>query len=250
MFYTTALSPSNPTRAQGIEAVLHYVTRGMEQMLRYRTQPLNPLVSTGATCPTFLLYQPVKYRLAPQVLYRYELCSHLFFIPLTAYDHHFHPHPARLSAGTHRNSHCARVSGIAGLASMALPWPYVVVIYLELGPWWAMAAVGIGILVILITMRGSHGQRPSTECHSMLASTPPMTTAQLSVKVGDTGKALTRLAFMGNAEINGLVVEVKSSGCLSTPAPPCASSMSAKPTSLSKPFSNENAKKQPITNLS
>lgn len=53
MFYTTASVSLNPTRAQGIEAVLHYVTRGMEQMLRYRTQPLNPLVSSRPTCPTF-----------------------------------------------------------------------------------------------------------------------------------------------------------------------------------------------------
>ena len=38
------------------------------------------------------------------------------------------------------------------------------------------------------------------------------TQAQLSVKVGDKGKALTRLALIGNARINGQVVEVKSSG--------------------------------------
>ena len=38
------------------------------------------------------------------------------------------------------------------------------------------------------------------------------TAEQLSVKVGDQGVALTRLALIGNAEINGKVVEVKSSG--------------------------------------
>ena len=32
------------------------------------------------------------------------------------------------------------------------------------------------------------------------------------VKTGDTGIALTRLALIGNAEINGEIVEVKSSG--------------------------------------
>ena len=140
--------------------------------------------------------------------------------------------------------------GIAGLASMALALADVVVIYLALGPWWAMAAVGIGILVILITMRWLTRSKAidRMSLHARIDSTNA-TTAQLSVKVGDTGKALTRLALVGNAEINGLVVEVKSSP-FSTPAPPCASSMSAKPISLSKPFSNENAKKQPITNLS
>lgn len=32
------------------------------------------------------------------------------------------------------------------------------------------------------------------------------------IKIGDTGIALTRLALIGNAEINGHIVEVKSSG--------------------------------------
>jgi len=36
------------------------------------------------------------------------------------------------------------------------------------------------------------------------------TAARLEVKVGDTGKAITRLALIGNAEINGNIVEVKS----------------------------------------
>lgn len=38
--------------------------------------------------------------------------------------------------------------------------------------------------------------------------------------MGDTGKALTRLALVGNAEINGLVVEVKSSGAFLNPGTP------------------------------
>lgn len=38
------------------------------------------------------------------------------------------------------------------------------------------------------------------------------TTSQLSIKVGDTGHALTRLALIGNALIDGKVVEVKSAG--------------------------------------
>ena len=36
------------------------------------------------------------------------------------------------------------------------------------------------------------------------------TAARQEVKVGDTGKAITRLALIGNAEINGNIVEVKS----------------------------------------
>lgn len=38
------------------------------------------------------------------------------------------------------------------------------------------------------------------------------TEAQLSVKAGDEGVALTRLALIGNAEIGGKMVEVKSTG--------------------------------------
>jgi membrane-bound ClpP family serine protease len=38
--------------------------------------------------------------------------------------------------------------------------------------------------------------------------------------VGDKGKALTRLALIGNAEINGAVVEVKSSGDFLDPGTP------------------------------
>ena len=36
------------------------------------------------------------------------------------------------------------------------------------------------------------------------------TTAKDSISVGDTGTAITRLALIGNAEINGHIVEVKS----------------------------------------
>ncbi len=47
--------------------------------------------------------------------------------------------------------------------------------------------------------------------HSSIDSTAA-TAAQLSVKPGDEGHALTRLALIGNAEINGKTVEVKSDG--------------------------------------
>lgn len=36
--------------------------------------------------------------------------------------------------------------------------------------------------------------------------------SRLDVKVGDTGRTITRLAQIGNAEINGEIVEVKSAG--------------------------------------
>lgn len=45
--------------------------------------------------------------------------------------------------------------------------------------------------------------------HKTIDSTAA-TTAQLSVQIGDEGIAVTRLALIGNAEINGKLVEVKS----------------------------------------
>ena len=52
--------------------------------------------------------------------------------------------------------------------------------------------------------------------HSTIDSTNA-TAEQLSVKVGDEGKALTRLALVGNALIAGKVVEVKSAGAFIDP---------------------------------
>ena len=55
--------------------------------------------------------------------------------------------------------------------------------------------------------------------HSTISSTNA-TSAQLEVKVGDKGVALTRLALVGNAEINGKSVEVKSAGAFINPGTP------------------------------
>ena len=55
--------------------------------------------------------------------------------------------------------------------------------------------------------------------HTSIDSTNA-TAEQLSIKVGDTGRALTRLALVGNAEIAGKQVEVKSSGEFINPGMP------------------------------
>lgn len=111
--------------------------------------------------------------------------------------------------------------GLAGLASLAIALADVVVIYLELGPWWAMAAFLTGIVIILLTMRWLAKSKAidKISLQARIDSTNA-TPAQLSVKVGDCGKALTRLALVGNAEINGKVVEVKSSGAFLNPSTP------------------------------
>ena len=55
--------------------------------------------------------------------------------------------------------------------------------------------------------------------HTSIDSTNA-TPEQLSVRVGDVGTALTRLALVGNAEIGGKTVEVKSSGAFINPGTP------------------------------
>ena len=111
--------------------------------------------------------------------------------------------------------------GIAGLASMALALADVVVIYLELGPWWAMAAVGIGILVILITMRWLTRSKAidRMSLHARIDSTMPPP-PNFQSKWATLAKRSHALALVGNAEINGLVVEVKSSGAFLNPGTP------------------------------
>ena len=52
--------------------------------------------------------------------------------------------------------------------------------------------------------------------HTAIDSTNA-TPEQLSISVGDEGRALTRLALVGNADFNGKQVEVKSAGSFINP---------------------------------
>lgn len=102
------------------------------------------------------------------------------------------------------------ISGIGGIASLGSA---IYLIYNEYGGNAALGTlVASGLLLALCiwwVMRSKAIERVSLK--STIDSTAA-TQAQLSVKVGDKGKALTRLALIGNARINGQVVEVKSSG--------------------------------------
>lgn len=111
--------------------------------------------------------------------------------------------------------------GIAGIGSIACALLDVVLIYNSYGLGWACGALVIGIVVLFLLLYGVAHSRAfdRMSLHAAINSTNA-TTEQLSIKVGDTGRALTRLALVGNAEIAGKQVEVKSSGEFINPGTP------------------------------
>ena len=94
-------------------------------------------------------------------------------------------------------------------------------VYDAYGLGWACGALVIGIVVLFLLLYGVAHSRTfdRMSLHTSIDSTNA-TTEQLSIKVGDTGRALTRLALVGNAEIAGKQVEVKSSGDFINPGTP------------------------------
>ena len=111
--------------------------------------------------------------------------------------------------------------GFAGILATICLVVADVLVYFDYGFWPAALSVLVSILLVLgfFWWLGNSKTMDKVSLHTSIDSTSA-TTAQLSVKVGDKGKALTRLALIGNAEINGAVVEVKSSGEFLDPGTP------------------------------
>lgn len=111
--------------------------------------------------------------------------------------------------------------GLAGISSIVCALVCVVFIYNDYGLGWAVAAVAAALVVfgVVLGVLTRCKTLDKVSLHTSIDSTNA-TVAQLSVKLGDTGKALTRLALIGNAEINGKNVEVKSSGAFVNPGTP------------------------------
>ena len=111
--------------------------------------------------------------------------------------------------------------GFAGILATICLVVADVLVYFDYGFWPAALSVLVSILLVLgfFWWLGNSKTMDKVSLHTTIDSTSA-TTAQLSVKVGDKGKALTRLALIGNAEINGAVVEVKSSGEFLDPGTP------------------------------
>lgn len=102
------------------------------------------------------------------------------------------------------------ISGIAGIVCLAAS---VILTYSAYGITATLALLLISaILIGLMIWWLAHSKAVDKySLHSTIDGTNA-TEAQLSVRVGDRGVAVTRLALIGNARIGGQLVEVKSSG--------------------------------------
>lgn len=103
--------------------------------------------------------------------------------------------------------------GVAGVCSALCALADILIIGYEYGPVSAVMALFVAIIVLGLMLWAV--SRSKTLDRLSLDSTIESTNAraeQLSVRPGDEGRALTRLALIGNAEIAGKVVEVKSEG--------------------------------------
>lgn len=103
--------------------------------------------------------------------------------------------------------------GIAGILSAACVVAAEVLMFMLYGGWGAFGGLLLFFLLAFVLLRwlGKSKALDKLSLHSTIDSSNA-TQAQLSVKVGEEGVALTRLALIGNAEFSGRVVEVKSSG--------------------------------------
>lgn len=111
--------------------------------------------------------------------------------------------------------------GLAGIGAVICALADVVLVYNNFGTFWAIVTIILALAVfgIMLWWVARSKTFDKMALHSTIDSTNA-THAQLSVNPGDTGKALTRLALVGNAEINGNMVEVKSSGDFINPGTP------------------------------
>lgn len=103
--------------------------------------------------------------------------------------------------------------GISGIAAIISALVAEVLIFEEYGMLAAaLSLAGFALLTVVLLVWVARSKTiDKVSLHSCIDSTNA-TKDQLSVKVGDEGVALTRLALIGNAEIAGKTVEVKSAG--------------------------------------
>lgn len=111
--------------------------------------------------------------------------------------------------------------GITGICAIICAVVDLVLILNDYGFGWAFAALVVALIILGAMLYIVSHSRTLDEMslHATISSTNA-TEAQLSVTVGSEGKALTRLALVGNAEIDGKIVEVKSSGAFIEPGMP------------------------------
>lgn len=103
--------------------------------------------------------------------------------------------------------------GVSGIVATACVVGAEIMLYREYGGLAALIGAAV-VIICAILFFWWLSRSKSLESVSLNATVEGTfaTTDQLSVKVGDEGRALTRLALIGNAEIEGKMVEVKSAG--------------------------------------
>lgn len=133
-------------------------------------------------------------------------------ISTTLHGNHYHHHPVSVlypSVGR-RTVHPAG-TGVAGIAAICclVGANYFTFVWFGLttGLWLSAASLVACILVGYWMLRSKTLEKYSL--HKSIDSTAA-TQDQLSVQPGDEGVAVTRLALIGNADIGGRLVEVKS----------------------------------------
>jgi len=103
---------------------------------------------------------------------------------------------------------CTSIAGFAAAACLIIANFYAFSTLGQLGGLITLAVTVFSVLAVVVWfMRSKSLERLAL--NKNIDSTVG-TAARQEVKVGDTGKAITRLALIGNAEINGNIVEVKS----------------------------------------
>lgn len=103
--------------------------------------------------------------------------------------------------------------GVFGILATVCVIAADVLVYSEYGGGAAIAAILVSTAVVLLFFGWlSHSKMIDRISLRSTISSTSATKAQLSVKPGDEGVAVTRLALIGNADIGGRTVEVKSEG--------------------------------------
>lgn len=101
--------------------------------------------------------------------------------------------------------------GVAGIVGAACAVVANVLTFIYYGNTMGMAILGGTVAVVVGFLAWlSHSRAIERATLRSTISSTAATKAQLSVKPGDEGRATTRLALIGNAEIDGKNVEVKS----------------------------------------
>ena len=103
--------------------------------------------------------------------------------------------------------------GVPGITASALILVADAITFYHYGAFIATCALftSVAFVLFLFWLVSRSPIIKRAELHTNIDSTNA-TAAQLSVRPGDEGRALTRLALIGNAEIDGKNVEVKSAG--------------------------------------